>query len=304
MIDTKNFPISDRGEPRLLRRDHIKSYAFSQEGSGKVVNKNYTFPRKSTRVNRIDSSWYDNCNTVNQMLLDMNDPQYLYLVASHTQLLIDETFNYTLIDDHYIGNNYPHDYDNPVCTTLHRALTAIGNPSSGHDVCGGDFSIKTLYPTIFDRHPEILCQLHAIPVEDLTLQKSCIGEVCESTQSNWDNYATDQNIHTFIAGGLDEFGVPWIGLDWTDSRDFSDAIGHQMLALDNYECNLESPCNYPLDCSKIGNWLILGLGQQVLRLPWVGLMVESLQIEFPAVQLIQLYCKSHYRYNTRYLLHE
>ena len=100
------------------------------------------------------------------------------------------------------------------------------------------------------------------------------------SRSSWEDLAGDHNMQTFVTGGLDKQGVPWLGIDtdWYQAGStFSEAVGEQMLYIQGYSCSLESPCTSALSLSSIGSWTYFSFPPQVLQDAWVNLMVASLQ---------------------------
>ena len=72
---------------------------------------------------------------------------------------------------------------------------------------------------------------------------------------------TDENIQTFINGGVDSLGIIWPGRDLDLS--FSQDMGRQLTGIDNYQCSLESPCKHDLICSDIGSRTAYEGGREV-----------------------------------------
>ncbi|KAI9706033.1 MAG: hypothetical protein M1836_005439 [Candelina mexicana] len=91
----------------------------------------------------------------------------------------------------------------------------------------------------------------------------------------WNATFTDENLQTFITGGLDTNGVYWPGQHATES--FSQALGGQLTKIAGFQCSLEHPCNYQFDCAEIGSWRPINLGTQVFRSDWGRCALAALQ---------------------------
>lgn len=90
----------------------------------------------------------------------------------------------------------------------------------------------------------------------------------------WQEFGVDANLQIFFAGGIDNQGIPWTGLQ---NRTLSAAIGAQMLNEEGYSCSLEDTCTTQIGCERIGSYSFLPFGQPVLNLGWVYLVVEAFQ---------------------------
>ena len=103
----------------------------------------------------------------------------------------------------------------------------------------------------------------------------CDGDAAlGSDPSNWQDLGVDANLQIFLAGGIDNQGIPWTGLQ---NRTLSAAIGAQMLNEEGYSCSLEDTCTTQIGCERIGSYSFLPFGQPVLNLVWVYLVVEAFQ---------------------------
>ena len=90
----------------------------------------------------------------------------------------------------------------------------------------------------------------------------------------WQVFDVDANLQIFLAGGIDNQGIPWTGLQ---NKTLSAAIGAQMLNEEGYSCSLEDACTTQIGCERIGSYSFLPFGQPVLNLGWVYCMVEAFQ---------------------------
>ena len=90
----------------------------------------------------------------------------------------------------------------------------------------------------------------------------------------WQMFDVDSNLQIFLAGGIDNQGIPWTGLQ---DKTLSAAIGAQMLNEEGYSCSLEDACTTQIGCERIGSYSFLPFGQPVLNLGWVYLVVEAFQ---------------------------
>ncbi len=103
----------------------------------------------------------------------------------------------------------------------------------------------------------------------------CEGDApLESDPTLWQEFGVDANLQIFLAGGIDNQGIPWTGLQ---NRTLSAAIGAQMLNEEGYSCSLEDTCTTQIGCDRIGSYSFLPFGQPVLNLGWVYLVVEAFQ---------------------------
>ena len=96
----------------------------------------------------------------------------------------------------------------------------------------------------------------------------------ESDPGSWQGFGVDANLQIFLAGGIDNQGIPWTGLQ---DRTLSATIGAQMLNEEGYSCSLEDACTTQIGCERIGSYSFLPFGQPVLNLGWVYLVVEAFQ---------------------------
>ena len=95
-----------------------------------------------------------------------------------------------------------------------------------------------------------------------------------SAPLDWYAFGVDANLQIFLAGGIDNQGIPWTGLQ---TRTLSTTIGAEMLNKEGYSCSLENPCTTQIGCERIGSYSFLPFGQPVLNLAWVYLVVEAFQ---------------------------
>ena len=103
----------------------------------------------------------------------------------------------------------------------------------------------------------------------------CEGDApLENDPTYWQEFGVDANLQIFLAGGIDNQGIPWTGLQ---NRTLSAAIGEQMLNEEGYRCSLEDTCTTQIGCERIGSYSFLPFGQPVLNLGWVYLVVGAFQ---------------------------
>ena len=102
----------------------------------------------------------------------------------------------------------------------------------------------------------------------------CEGDGPLGDDSKWQVFDVDANLQIFLAGGIDNQGIPWTGLQ---NRTLSAAIGAQMLNEEDYICSLEDACTTQIGCERIGSYSFLPFGQPVLNLGWVYCVVEAFQ---------------------------
>ena len=111
----------------------------------------------------------------------------------------------------------------------------------------------------FSRLTSPICEFNAILVNDPIY---------------WQEFGVDANLQIFLAGGIDNQGIPWTGLQ---GRTLSAAIGAQMLNEEGYSCSLENTCRTQIGCETIGSYSFLPFNQSVLNLGWVYLVVGAFQ---------------------------
>ena len=108
----------------------------------------------------------------------------------------------------------------------------------------------------------------------------CVRDACAVTNivslDEWNYLNVDSNLQTFVSGGLDSCGVYWPGQAAGES--FAQALGGSLTRIVDFDCSLESPCKYELDCRTIGSYSASMLGQQVLGVQWGLPALISLQI--------------------------
>ena len=103
----------------------------------------------------------------------------------------------------------------------------------------------------------------------------CAGDApLENDPLGWQDLGVDANLQIFLAGGIDDQGIPWTGLQ---DETLSAAIGAQMLNEEGYSCSLEDPCTAQIGCERIGSYSFLLFGQPVLNIWWVYLVVKAFQ---------------------------
>ncbi|KAL6716175.1 hypothetical protein ACLMJK_005741 [Lecanora helva] len=97
----------------------------------------------------------------------------------------------------------------------------------------------------------------------------CSSEFFDLTAENWNLLKVDQNIQTFINGGIDSESIFWPGPD--PGQPLSSAMGKQFTRSGDYQCSLEHPCNHDFTCDDIGSWISQSTsarGNFILRSAW------------------------------------
>ena len=123
----------------------------------------------------------------------------------------------------------------------------------------------------------VTCNFVYRSLSDFASPKSwvCDGdEPLEDNPVSWQGLGVDENLQIFLAGGIDNQGIPWTGLQ---NGTLSAAIGAQMLNEEGYSCSLEDPCTTQIGCERIGSYSFLPFREPVLNLDWVYPMVGAFQ---------------------------
>ena len=122
-------------------------------------------------------------------------------------------------------------------------------------------------------YPPSVCEFFVVKPDEWQFETSFPDEA--DILKLWKTYDIDANMQIFVTGGINSLSIPWIGTD--AGTTFAQAVGQQMLNLQGYVCSLESPRTTPLSRSSIGSFIVFGSDQPVLKIPWVNLVVASLQ---------------------------
>ncbi|KAL8752049.1 MAG: hypothetical protein Q9184_005863 [Pyrenodesmia sp. 2 TL-2023] len=103
---------------------------------------------------------------------------------------------------------------------------------------------------------------------------SCGSVYWQLTQENWQAHYTDECLQTALQGGVDHYGVYWEGR--REGETFAEALGRQLWNINGNTCTIKNPCEPVLDCTKIGSFTAVGLGnyEKPMRTPW-ALSVSS-----------------------------
>ncbi|KAI9682371.1 MAG: hypothetical protein M1817_000425 [Caeruleum heppii] len=91
------------------------------------------------------------------------------------------------------------------------------------------------------------------------------------TPENWKAAKVDENIQTFINGGVDTEGMRWPKMVGS----FAHQLGIAMLNTENYNCSLENPCKTVLNCEEVGRPHVSDGG--FTRSKWGYFALNSLQ---------------------------
>ena len=91
----------------------------------------------------------------------------------------------------------------------------------------------------------------------------------------WIEVNTEQNIQTFLQGGLDAESVRWFRPD--APYPFPENLGNQLLNVRRFTCSLEEACTTQLDCNNIGSHSVLGLGAAVMKSQWGFFAIAALK---------------------------
>ncbi|KAI4282776.1 MAG: hypothetical protein L6R38_002698 [Xanthoria sp. 2 TBL-2021] len=96
------------------------------------------------------------------------------------------------------------------------------------------------------------------------------------TQLNWEVHYTDHCLQTALHGGVDNWGVYWEGR--REGESVAEALGRQFWNIDGKTCTIKNPCEPVLECSKVGSFTAVGLGnyEKPMRIPWVFFVSSAL----------------------------
>ena len=125
------------------------------------------------------------------------------------------------------------------------------------------------------------CTLSLEPLSETGISSYlCTSHNFNLDEENWAEQSTDDALQTLIQGGVTKGGYTR-GLFWTGLKEgetFSEAVGRQLLNLRGLSCILERPCQPVLDCTKIGSWTAVAMGEQgvALKEPWAFLVISAL----------------------------
>ena len=123
----------------------------------------------------------------------------------------------------------------------------------------------------------VTCNFVYLSLNNFAIPKAsvCVRDrPLENDPASWQSFGVDENLQIFLAGGIDNQGIPWTGLQ---NGTLSAAIGAQMLNEEGYSCSLEDPCTTQIGCERIGSYSFLPFGQPVINLDWVYPVVEAFQ---------------------------
>ncbi|KAL8925035.1 MAG: hypothetical protein Q9208_003719 [Pyrenodesmia sp. 3 TL-2023] len=103
---------------------------------------------------------------------------------------------------------------------------------------------------------------------------SCGSEAWQPTQKNWQIQNIDEKLQVALQGGVDRFGRYWENRKKNET--FAETVVRQFWNINGNTRTIRNPCEPVLDCTKMGSYTAISLGEsnKPLGLPWV-LLVSS-----------------------------
>ncbi|KAG8533909.1 uncharacterized protein KY384_001650 [Bacidia gigantensis] len=149
--------------------------------------------------------------------------------------------------------------DPAACQVIYQCLFKEFFTPSDQNLGFGSCVSQTLTATQYTAQG-LNCPLQLYNAQkDLRQSYACTSDQYSLVPQKWLDYHVDDNLQTFLKGGIDTEGIWWPGADLS-KQTLSKALGSQLQGSPDLECNIESPCTDQIDCNQIGSRAMIALG--------------------------------------------